>query len=69
MTTDQDVAIALRCPRCKGMMYKPAGSTLYWHADTNHPACSITNIPDMPEFTVPAQESEAQRSDNEALSR
>lgn len=32
------------CPRCGGLMYKPAGSTLYWHADNNHPRCSITNI-------------------------
>jgi hypothetical protein len=25
-------------------MRKPAGSTLYWHADNNHPRCDITNI-------------------------
>jgi hypothetical protein len=25
-------------------MRKPSGSTLYWHANTNHPRCDITNI-------------------------
>jgi hypothetical protein len=35
-----------RCPRCGGLMKKPAGSTLYWHADYNHPRCDITNIVD-----------------------
>jgi hypothetical protein len=25
-------------------MRKAAGSTLYWHADSNHPRCDITNI-------------------------
>ncbi len=33
-----------RCPRCGGLMQKPPGSTLYWHADNNHPRCDITNI-------------------------
>jgi len=32
------------CPRCGGLMQKPLGSTLYWHADNNHPRCDITNI-------------------------
>jgi hypothetical protein len=29
-------------------MAKPAGSSLYWHADYNHPRCDITNIVDPP---------------------
>jgi len=36
------------CPRCGGLMQKPLGSTLYWHADNNHPRCDITNIVDAP---------------------
>jgi hypothetical protein len=44
MTTGQDVPASLRCPRCGGPMYKPAGSPFYWHATTNHPPCNITNI-------------------------
>jgi hypothetical protein len=36
------------CPRCGGLMQKPSGSTLYWHADNNHPRCDITNIVDAP---------------------
>lgn len=41
-----------RCPRCGGRMVKPAGSTLFWHADNNHPRCDITNIVDTPETTL-----------------
>lgn len=41
---EQDIQSTVRCPRCSGLMYKPAGSTLYWHTDNNHPPCSITNI-------------------------
>ncbi len=37
-----------RCPRCSGLMAKPAGSLYYWHADYNHPPCEITNIIDPP---------------------
>jgi ssDNA-binding Zn-finger/Zn-ribbon topoisomerase 1 len=44
MTEGQGEPVQLRCPRCGGLMRKPAGSTLYWHADTNHPRCDITNI-------------------------
>jgi hypothetical protein len=33
-------------------MVKPAGSTLFWHADNNHPRCDITNIVDSPEVTL-----------------
>jgi hypothetical protein len=36
------------CPRCGGLMQKPLGSTLFWHADYNHPRCDITNIVDAP---------------------
>lgn len=36
------------CPRCGGLMHKPAGSSFYWHADNNHPRCDITNIVDTP---------------------
>jgi hypothetical protein len=35
-------------------MLKPAGSTLYWHADNNHPRCDITNLVDAPAVVVPA---------------
>lgn len=70
MATDQDVTVTLHCPRCKGVMYKPVGSVFYWHADTNHPACSITNIPETPEFTTPAREREVQRTpENEVVPR
>ena len=34
------------CPRCGGLMVKAPGSSLYWHADNNHPRCDITNIVD-----------------------
>jgi hypothetical protein len=44
MLKSQDQAQPLYCPRCGGVMYKPSGSTLYWHADNNHPPCSITNL-------------------------
>ncbi|HAE83890.1 MAG TPA: hypothetical protein DDW33_11730 [Ktedonobacter sp.] len=37
-----------RCPRCSGLMAKPAGSPYYWHADYNHPPCEITNVIDPP---------------------
>lgn len=44
MTQGQGEPAQLRCPRCGGLMRKPAGSTLYWHTDNNHPRCDITNI-------------------------
>jgi ssDNA-binding Zn-finger/Zn-ribbon topoisomerase 1 len=46
MTQGQGEIEARRCPRCGGLMQKPAGSSLYWHADNNHPRCDITNIVD-----------------------
>jgi hypothetical protein len=42
------------CPRCGGLMLKPAGSSLYWHADNNHPRCDITNLIDAPPVVTPA---------------
>jgi len=44
MATRTNTADGFRCPRCGGAMYKPAGSSLYWHATHDHPPCSITNI-------------------------
>ncbi len=44
MTQSQGAPTLLHCPRCGGLMRKPAGSNLYWHADNNHPRCDITNI-------------------------
>ena len=46
MTQGQEEIELRRCPRCGGLMQKPAGSSLYWHADNNHPRCDITNIVD-----------------------
>jgi ssDNA-binding Zn-finger/Zn-ribbon topoisomerase 1 len=46
MTQGQGEIEPRRCPRCGGLMQKPAGSSLYWHADNNHPRCDITNIVD-----------------------
>jgi hypothetical protein len=48
MTTGQDQPVPFSCPRCGGPMYKPAGSSFYWHATNNHPRCDITNIADVP---------------------
>jgi hypothetical protein len=47
MTQVQGEVAQFRCPRCGGLMRKPTGSTLYWHADNNHPRCNITNIVDI----------------------
>ena len=44
MTQGQSNIEMRRCPRCGGRMQKPPGSSLYWHADNNHPRCDITNI-------------------------
>ena len=44
MTQGQSNIETRRCPRCGGLMQKPPGSSLYWHADNNHPRCDITNI-------------------------
>lgn len=47
MTQIQGEPALRRCPRCGGLMARPAGSLLYWHADNNHPRCDITNIVDL----------------------
>jgi hypothetical protein len=53
MTTGQNAPVSFPCPRCGGPMSKPAGSSFYWHATTNHPPCSITSIVEFPEhFSV-----------------
>ena len=44
MKAHQQDPASLYCPRCRGRMYKPSGSSYYWHADSNHPRCTITNI-------------------------
>ncbi len=44
MTQNQQTVPSRRCPRCGGLMAKPAGSNLYWHTDNKHPRCDITNI-------------------------
>jgi ssDNA-binding Zn-finger/Zn-ribbon topoisomerase 1 len=44
MTQGTGEPIPRYCPRCGGLMVKPQGSSLYWHADHNHPRCDITNI-------------------------
>ena len=46
MTQNEQTIPPFRCPRCGGLMQKPGGSNLYWHADNNHPRCEITNIVD-----------------------
>jgi hypothetical protein len=53
MTQGEGEIVARRCPRCGGLMSKPAGSSLFWHADNNHPRCDITNIVDSPETLPP----------------
>ena len=58
MTQNQGTPMPRRCPRCGGAMYQPAGSTLYWHADNNHPRCDITNVIDPPVATPTLDESE-----------
>jgi hypothetical protein len=46
MTQGARESVSRLCPRCGGLMKKPPGSTLFWHADNNHPRCDITNIVD-----------------------
>ncbi len=46
----------VRCPRCGGLMRKPSGSLLYWHADNNHPRCDITNIVESSLIVQPGDE-------------
>ncbi len=44
MTQGQGNSVPLYCPLCGGLMSKPAGSTLHWHAAFSHPHCHITTI-------------------------
>jgi len=46
MAQAEETPVTRRCPRCGGLMKKLTGSSLYWHADNNHPRCDITNIVD-----------------------
>ena len=48
MTTGQNAPVSFHCPRCGGLMSKPAGSSFYWHATNNHPPCSITSVVEIP---------------------
>ncbi len=57
MIQEQQKSVSLYCPRCGGLMYKPVGSTLYWHADNRHPRCNITNIRDTVLETLPSSPS------------
>ena len=53
MTQAHEEPVSRQCPRCGGLMLKPPGSALYWHADNNHPRCDITNLVDAPAVVVP----------------
>ena len=68
MAEDQVELTTRRCPRCGGLMVKPAGSTYYWHADYNHPRCDITNIVEPPMVVQtadePSQQSEPPRKNH-----
>ena len=46
MTQGREEPVQIHCPRSGGLMRKPAGSNLYWHANSSHPRCDITNIVD-----------------------
>jgi hypothetical protein len=52
----------VRCPRCGGLMKKPPGSLLYWHADSNHPRCDITNIVEASLVVQPGDEPPNERT-------
>ncbi|HZO76157.1 MAG TPA: hypothetical protein VFB60_28430 [Ktedonobacteraceae bacterium] len=56
MVTGQEGTAPFFCPRCGGPMYKPAGSSFYWHATGNHPPCSITNVAEVLKIEEPAPE-------------
>lgn len=56
MIQDSGTSAPRRCPRCGGLMAKPLGSTLYWHADNNHPRCDITNLVDSPMILKTSEE-------------
>jgi hypothetical protein len=64
MTLGQAQSTPFNCPRCGSPMFKPAGSTFYWHSENNHPPCNITNIAeaDSYENVVPASASQETKS-------
>lgn len=62
MTTGQETPAPFRCPRCGGLMYKPVGSSFYWHADSNHPPCEITNIAEIPKSKSVTDDSSSEAS-------
>lgn len=55
MTQSHEETITRRCPRCGGLMKKPANSLFFWHAENNHPHCDITNIVDTTPLLVQTQ--------------
>jgi len=52
MAQSHEEAVTRRCPRCGGLMKKPANSSFFWHAENNHPRCDITTIVDTAPFVV-----------------
>ena len=56
MTQGHEEVVTHRCPRCGGLMKKPAGSPFFWHAESNHPRCDITNIVDTAPLVVQAND-------------
>jgi hypothetical protein len=61
MTAGQNAPVSFHCPRCGGLMSKPAGSSFYWHATNNHPPCSITSIVELPR-NISTDDSSAEKS-------
>jgi len=57
MAQGHEEAVTRHCPRCGGLMKKPAGSSLFWHAETNHPRCDITSIVDTAPLIVQSHDS------------
>lgn len=57
----QEAPAPLYCPRCGGLMYKPAGSLYYWHTTSYHPPCNITNIANIPVTKVHSETSPGQQ--------
>jgi hypothetical protein len=62
MTTGQNAPVSFHCPRCGGPMYKPAGSSFYWHATNNHPPCSITSVVEIPKKNSSVEVSPAENA-------
>jgi hypothetical protein len=62
MAQAEETPVTRSCPRCGGLMKKLSGSSLYWHADNNHPRCDITNIVDT-SITVQTSDEPREQSD------